>query len=165
MSRIEKALRKSGESEKPVSIGSESQITILPCPNDWEPEPILVSHRAPQSHFAEQFRHSANALARMRRRKTIGSIAFVSPGREEGKTTVLLNTAVVEAQRCPRGVLVIDGDLRSPSCHRVLGIKKPETTLCGFLSGSDDSPPVVHATPVPNLFLLPAGKMERPNDS
>jgi capsular exopolysaccharide synthesis family protein len=50
-------------------------------------------------------------------------VLFSSAGASEGKTATAVNTAVMFAQTGAR-VLVIDADLRSPSCHGVLDVEQ-----------------------------------------
>src|SRR5207249_10196991 len=55
--------------------------------------------------------------------RTVKSLAFASAGLGEGKTTTVLNLAITIAQD-GRRVLVVDADLRKPSVHSRLGIKR-----------------------------------------
>ena len=50
------------------------------------------------------------------------TVLFTSSGEAEGKTTTALNMALMFA-RLGEPVLVIDADLRRPSCHRALGVR------------------------------------------
>jgi capsular exopolysaccharide synthesis family protein len=62
------------------------------------------------------------------------SILVTSPGPGEGKSTTVLNLSAV-FQEFGRRVLVVEGDLRSPTLHRTLGIaNKPG--LADFLRGT-----------------------------
>ncbi len=63
------------------------------------------------------------------------TILFTSSAESEGKTTTALHMALMFA-RLGQPVLVIDADLRRPSCHRVLGV--PNTTgLTEVLAGHE----------------------------
>ncbi len=62
------------------------------------------------------------------------SMAFLSPGADDGKTTTAINLAVSLASDRHHTVLLIDGDLRRPTIGAALGIK-PEFGLDDVLRG------------------------------
>ncbi len=80
-------------------------------------------------------------------------ITSAAPG--EGKTTVSLHLARALAF-AGRRVLLVDADLRQ---SRLTVLLKPAALpgLTDYLGGRAEARAVVHATDVPNLFLLPAG--------
>jgi capsular exopolysaccharide synthesis family protein len=92
-----------------------------------------------------------------RRHKTL-AITSVRP--QEGKTTVITNIAIMLAETYGR-ILLIDGDLRRPTLHRIFG----EPNDSGFTTLLSSEEPIetidigrfVLATTVPRLFLLPSG--------
>ena len=80
---------------------------------------------------------------------------MTSATRGEGKTTTLVNTAIVFSQLGIR-VLVIDGDLRRPRCHALL---KMENTV-GFadlLAGQIDVETAIRPTQRRESFSISAG--------
>ncbi len=81
--------------------------------------------------------HYVEALRKLRRRveQHMGSgkvLMVTSLLENEGKSTVSANLALAMAQKQKR-VLLIDGDLRKPSCHLILGHKKFERGLLEVL--------------------------------
>jgi capsular exopolysaccharide synthesis family protein len=72
-----------------------------------------------------------------------------------GKTSTSVNTAAALAA-CGARVLLIDGDLRLPCCHRALGAKLAPG-LGDFLTGAFQQAPI-QQTSVENLSLLAAGR-------
>ena len=83
------------------------------------------------------------------------TVLFTSGTNAEGKTATTVNTAVVFAQMGGK-ILVIDGDLRRPRCHKVLGMMR-EPGLAEFLTGQLDLQEVIKPTSIENLSLLSSG--------
>jgi succinoglycan biosynthesis transport protein ExoP len=121
----------------------------------------LVATYGKYSVLGESFRQLRTALRLSRAGIPPKVIMFTSAVPGEGKTTVTINTASVFAHTGSR-VLVIDGDLRRPRCHRVLGMKNL-AGLTEALTGHGGSE-FVRPTSVENLFLLTCGLIP-PNPS
>jgi capsular exopolysaccharide synthesis family protein len=81
-------------------------------------------------------------------------ILITSPGSADGKSTTCANLAVVLAQ-AGKETLVIDGDLREPSLHRIFGVPNVSGVV-NVLSGEHDLSEVC-AEPFPGLKMLPTG--------
>lgn len=82
-------------------------------------------------------------------------LAITSSRPAEGKST----TSYALARSLARGkrpVLLVDGDMRSPSIHYLLGLSN-EAGLSNFLSGSDDVDALVHQTDRDGLHIMTAG--------
>ncbi len=77
------------------------------------------------------------------------TIAVSSPNPGEGKTTTVMNTAIVLAQTGAR-VIIIDADMRKPRIHKVFG-KENGVGLSSFLSGNADLESVVQKSKIPDL--------------
>ena len=81
-------------------------------------------------------------------------ILITSPGLADGKSTTCANLAVVLAQ-AGKETLVIDGDLRKPSLHRIFGVPNV-SGMVNVLSGEHDLSEVC-TEPFPGLKMLSAG--------
>ncbi|MDZ4113713.1 MAG: polysaccharide biosynthesis tyrosine autokinase [Brevundimonas sp.] len=75
----------------------------------------------------------------------------------EGKSTTAYAVALNLA-RVGKRVLLIDGDLRNPSMHRVVGVEN-ERGMSNLLSGSSDLQSVVQRTRQEKLFFIPCGPL------
>ena len=89
------------------------------------------------------------------------TVTFVSGGAGEGKSTTLANLAWTFAQG-GYNTLIVDADLRRPTQHRIFGLDG-DHGLSDFLTTDIDLEDVVLTTSLPNLFLLPSGKL--PHDA
>jgi capsular exopolysaccharide synthesis family protein len=85
------------------------------------------------------------------------TLLVTSALRGAGKTTITYNLGVALAQQGVR-VLLIDGDLRNPSLHRVFpALLSPGLSeACGIIP-STEVPAVVNHASLPSLSMLPAG--------
>lgn len=114
----------------------------------------LIAHLDIKSSLSEAFRTVRTSVlfstAPAPRR-----ILVTSSRLGEGKTTTAINLAITLAQMEAK-VLLIDCDLRRPSCHEVFGYRK-EPGLTNYLVGSGEYDDIVRPTEVPNLFVIPSG--------
>src|SRR5262249_48283453 len=73
----------------------------------------------------------------------------------EGKSTMAMSLAQAIARSGQR-VIVVDGDLRRPSVHRLSGVSaKPG--LIEWLLGRNAPDEVIHSTGAPGVDVIPAG--------
>jgi polysaccharide biosynthesis transport protein len=120
----------------------------------------LIGQSKPRSAWSEAFRAVRTNLDFLRRNRRIQVILIASPHSGDGKSISSSNLAIVFAQ-AGRKVLLIDGDLRKPSQHRIHGLDNE----CGLSSMLRDRVPFSQAlkrTSVENMDLLTAGP-EAPN--
>lgn len=89
----------------------------------------------------------------------VGSIAIVSGGAGEGKSTTLFNLAYVCATLGDK-VLIVDSDLRRPVQHTFLGLSN-RFGLTNVLLKEAPVEEAIKTTSLPNLHFLPSGKLPR----
>ncbi len=93
---------------------------------------ILIGDPVTGFHYVESVR---KLRRRVEQRMGSGKVLMVTSLLEnEGKSTVSVNLALAMAQKQKR-VLLIDGDLRKPSCHLILDHRKFEKGLLEVLQG------------------------------
>lgn len=83
------------------------------------------------------------------------ALAVTSANASEGKSTTAFAIAATLG-RLGRKVLLIDGDMRNPSLHKMLGVAN-EHGLAEILSDNADFLAVVRPTELPNLSVILAG--------
>jgi polysaccharide biosynthesis transport protein len=81
------------------------------------------------------------------------TITSTRPG--EGKSTTAFAIAQSLA-RTGRKVLLVDGDLRAPSIHHLVGLPN-DKGLSNFLAGDDNLGPLVHNGNLREIAIMPAG--------
>jgi len=117
----------------------------------------LISHKRPQSQIAESFRSLRTSIllsGSVESRPRVLLITSALP--KEGKSSTSVNLAIVLAQKGSR-VLLVDGDMRRPTLHRVLGVPR-DVGLSSLLDGTAvEEKAILLAPNFPNLFVLPAG--------
>lgn len=92
------------------------------------------------------------------RTEGLRAVLICSPVKGEGKTTLSCHLASSLARGGKR-TLLVDCDLRNPATHRVFG-QAPEPGLCELLRGEVALDAIIHPTPLANLSLLPAGRVD-----
>lgn len=119
-----------------------------------EVDPRLVVFTAPQSAPSEQYRSFIPVLLEHEERRVV---LVTSAQRGDGKSLSCMNLALTVACDLGRRVLLIDGDLRRPTAHRLLRAK-PQIGLTTVLEKRATFEEAVLETPIANLALLPAGR-------
>jgi polysaccharide biosynthesis transport protein len=122
----------------------------------------VVSYNSRYSLLGEAYRNLRTGLMLSRAGSRPKTMLVTSAVPEEGKTTVSINTAIVLAHAGGR-VLLVDGDLRIPQCHRRLEVSNLRG-LTEVLTGLSTPQECIQSTAVENLFLLPSGQRP-PNPS
>ena len=115
-------------------------------------EPIIRT--APVGEEYRLFKERLLAIQKADHSKNM--FLITSPMRNEGKTHVACNLARSLAQELDHTVLLIDADMRSPSCHRMLGIPRPEGLSDCLTRGKKFWEVLIH-TGVGRLSFLSSG--------
>ena len=125
-----------------------------PAPADQDALDLLV-HFSPKSSFAEYYRSIRTTLMFSTADSQRRALAVMSPLPQEGKTVTTCNMAIALAQTGKR-VLIVDADLRKPRLHKVFGVKNLNG-LTKYLTADMAVEDLLHATPIPTLFLINSG--------
>lgn len=110
-----------------------------------------------RSGFSEAYYSLRTALQFSTADGAPSSLLVSSARPAEGKSTTAYAVALNLA-RVGKRVLLVDGDLRNPSMHRVVGVEN-ERGMSNLLSGSADLASVVQRTRQENLFFIPCGPL------
>jgi succinoglycan biosynthesis transport protein ExoP len=109
----------------------------------------------PLSMLSEAYRKLRTSIFLSRPAEPPKTILFTSGTNGEGKTMTVANTAIMLAQM-ELQVLVIDADLRKPTCHKALRVRGGRG-LTDFLAGQEELDKVITPTSISNLFVLNCG--------
>ncbi|NQT32491.1 MAG: polysaccharide biosynthesis tyrosine autokinase [Candidatus Omnitrophica bacterium] len=124
---------------------------------DWNQQD-LTSHNVTvhvDGESVEAYRSIRTNIILSSPEQDLRSILVTSALPSEGKTTVSVNTAIVLAQSGLR-VLIIDGDLRRPTIHKMFG-RTNTKGVTSILIGEENFENCVQPTTVEGLDFLPAG--------
>jgi capsular exopolysaccharide synthesis family protein len=120
--------------------------------------------RSREQRFLESFRVLRTNLAFLSPEVPLSRVLLASASPGEGKSTCSLALARVMAEQ-GRRVLVIEADLRRPALAAMSELETPGLKgLTHYLALGWRFEEVVHETPVPNVFVMPAGAIP-PNPS
>lgn len=118
----------------------------------------LISCVDKGSSIAEQYKVLRTNLYSLAPDKHIKSILITSSHTEEGKTVTSSNLAYSLSLSALKKTILIDGDLRRPSIHKVFSIdRKPG--FSDILQGTVNVEQFIDKPAVGNLFIIPAGSM------
>jgi protein-tyrosine kinase len=117
---------------------------------------LVFSNSDPFAAGAEQFRTLRSRLYRIRENRALRTILIVSAAPAEGKTFVAANLAQSFVRQRGCRVLLVDGDLRSPRLHAVLGAPS-NPGLAEYLQGEAKEFEIVQKNPHDELYFIPAG--------
>lgn len=110
-----------------------------------------------RSGFSEAYYSLRTALQFSTPDGAPSSLLVSSARPAEGKSTTAYAVALNLA-RVGKRVLLVDGDLRNPSMHRVVGVEN-DRGMSNLLSGSIDLASVAQRTRQDNLFFIPCGPL------
>ena len=117
---------------------------------------LLVDEGAESPH-AEAYRVLRTNLLFSRKDDKLNTIAIVSAGAGEGKSTTVFNLASVFAQSGQR-TLIVDSDLRRPTLHKMLRVTN-NLGLTNYLLKQNTMEEVIQTTSLPTLDFLASGKL------
>jgi succinoglycan biosynthesis transport protein ExoP len=117
----------------------------------------ILIHEGAESPHAEAYRVLRTNLLFSRKADNLNTIAIVSAGAGEGKSTTVFNLATVFAQSGQR-VLIVDSDLRRPTLHKMLKVTN-NIGLTNYLLKQNSLEEVIQTTSVPTLDFLASGKL------
>ena len=189
MSRIHEALQMAYRERGKLPVSGEKQVaelTITSAPEEppvakselvleniaqhpWKPliasSPTLTDHGA----GVEQFRRLRSHVYQAHAEAPLKTILIASGMPSEGKSFVAANLAMSMARNSVNNILLIDGDLRRPTLHDLLGAPN-SPGLSDYLAGTADLIDVMQRYHSPetaegagedilsNLTFIPSGK-------
>lgn len=119
-----------------------------------------ITHTDPASPHAESYRFvGEDLLLTLEEHPDIRSImiATVRPG--QGGTSTIANLAITLAQGGKR-VILVDGDMRRPSLHKVFSVSN-DVGLSSVLANGSQIAEALRPTEVDNLVVVPAGPIPK----
>ncbi len=141
---------------------------LLPSQNSLGVDPRIVTYYDDYSPLSEQYRLLRTNVKSLVKKikgnhKLIKGeepaiITFSSSLRGEGKTITIVNLAMSLASEEETKVLLIDGDLRNGTIHKLLNVGE-EPGLSTILMEEYDWSVGLHPTSSKNLFVIPRGKI------
>jgi capsular exopolysaccharide synthesis family protein len=110
-----------------------------------------------ESPHAEAYRVLRTNLLFSRKDEKLNSLAVVSAGAGEGKSTTIFNLATVFAQSGQR-VLIVDSDLRRPTIHKLMNVANT-LGLTNYLLKQNTLEEVIQTSRLPSLDFMASGKL------
>lgn len=136
----------------PARGGPEDLVVVV----DNAISPYLVMFHEPAGFRAEQIRGLRNRLVAMNPDGEPKTLVVTSAVRAEGKTIAALNLAMAFAELEWQKVVVLDADLRRPSCERYLNLNSGPG-FSDVLLGNATLDTVLRPAGYRNLQLIGAG--------
>jgi protein-tyrosine kinase len=129
------------------------------CPQmEWKPnqETMLFLNGDDNARGTEEYRRLRSRLYHLREKMNLKTMLVTSALPGEGKSFTASNLAQVLVRQQGRRVLLIDGDLRGPRLHQMLGTTV-DPGLSDYLQGRYDDFSIMQRGPMENLFFIPSG--------
>jgi len=123
-----------------------------------ELDPHIVVVTDPRSPLAEQYRTLRTNLLAHSPDSPLQALVVTSAVPAEGKSVTSVNLACALAEEGERKVVLVDADMRKPTLHRLLGVDN-QKGLADYLSGGTMLELVLQRSPLPNLWVLPSGRV------
>jgi len=144
--------RRKQPTDLPIDDSLDDMVVVV----DRSVNPYLVMFHEPAGYRAEQIRGLRNRLVAMNPDGEPKTLVVTSAVRGEGKSVAALNLAMAFAELERHQVVLVDGDLRRPSCERYLNLNA-ELGLSDVLLGRVPVDKVLRPVGHRNLLLLGAG--------
>jgi succinoglycan biosynthesis transport protein ExoP len=135
-----------------AALSAEDMVVIV----DQSVNPYLVLFHETAGYRAEQIRALRNRLVAMNPDGEPKTLVVTSAVRGEGKTVAAINLAMAFAELERQQVVLVDADLRRPSCERYLNLN-PEAGLSDVLLGRAPLDRALRPAGYRKLMLLGAG--------
>ena len=135
--------------------GGALDLSLVPT-RVWRPLVAALPSLAEHGEGVEQFRILRSRIAEFREGGSVKTVLVSSGLPGEGKSFVAANIALAFARHKGNRVLLIDGDMRRSSLHKIFGTT-PEPGLTEFLSGTMSLTEVMQRPQVTGTPALPAG--------
>lgn len=119
-------------------------------------DPHLVSLANPHGPVAEQYRTLRTNLLAQATVHGMKAFCVTSSLPGEGKSVSSANLACVLAEDPEKKVVLIDGDMRKPTIHRLMGVDN-HRGLADYLAGGSMLEMALQRSRLQNLWVLPAG--------
>jgi capsular exopolysaccharide synthesis family protein len=117
----------------------------------------LLNNLGKPTPLLESFRMLRTNLTFSALDKPIRSVAITSSLPGEGKSTSAMNLAIVSAMS-GKQVILVDGDLRRPTVHRLLGVAN-RVGFTNLVSGSAQVDEALSETKIPGLRVVTSGPL------
>ncbi len=141
----------------PEDVEQQLRLAVLGIIPHLKKQTVAQAMADPRSAFAEAYRSVRTALQFSTDHGVPKVLLVTSPSASEGKSTTAHTLARNFAQLGKR-VLLIEGDLRNPSLHRVLGVRS-DTGLSSLLAGAASANQVIMDTDDERLKVVLAGPL------
>lgn len=136
MSLADTTIRRYDDLKKYMSIPNLGTIPVIRFKKrkkNLDTKISLLNEQAPQS-FRESINTLRTRVEKEMKLKNCHTLMVTSSIPGEGKSTVASNLAIALSQRSKK-VLLIDGDLRNPSLHKMFGASQVKRGITDFLRG------------------------------
>lgn len=149
LEQIDEAITDPADLERALNV---PLLGTVPKVKDESPIVLLADRKSP---IAEAYLSVQTNLEFSTTHGAPKSLSVTSTRPAEGKSTTAYAIATTLA-RLRRRVILVDGDMRSPSVHHQLNFKN-EAGLSNYLAGGDDLTALIRASGIENLDTMTAG--------
>jgi capsular exopolysaccharide synthesis family protein len=140
----------------PLEIEEKLGLPVLGLVFDTPRARKLAALHDPYSMEAEAFRALGASVEMVGVERNVRTLLVLNGDPREARTTIAANLAAVNAQQ-GKQVILVDGDLKHPHLHTLLGIEN-QIGLADLLDGRCDIQSACRALPdVKGLSLIPSG--------